>query len=62
MEAWIRSMWERLSVGEIAVEAEVRLFYDAFKVGLPSAREKTVRSAIESLTHCHLKGFNFLHF
>jgi hypothetical protein len=36
VEAWIRGMWERLSVGEITIKAEVVLFHDAFKVGLAS--------------------------
>jgi hypothetical protein len=40
VQARIWSMWERLSVGEIAVKTEVVLFHDTVKVGLPLAREK----------------------
>jgi hypothetical protein len=36
-------MWERLSVGEIAVKTEVVLFHDTVKVGLALAHEKSER-------------------
>ena len=51
VEAWIRSVWERLSVGEIAVKTEVVLFHDAIKGSLALAREKKVGDVIEPLTH-----------
>jgi hypothetical protein len=40
-------MWERLSVGEIAVKTEAVLFHDAVKVGLPLAREKKNSDVID---------------
>jgi hypothetical protein len=53
-------VWESLSMGKIAFEAEVILFYDAFKVGLE--RSASAREKKNNQRRAHLKGYDHLHF